>query len=293
MVSPARRRDAVAYLVRRHRVSQRRACRLVGQHRSTQRYAGVPGDFELRLVKEMNELAVEYPRYGYRRVHALLVDRGWAINRKRVERLWRLEGHRVPPRRMSRPGAKAGGGAENSAWNLPALRPGHVWSYDFLGARTHNGGPLRVLNIVDEFTRECKAAHVARRIGARDVRRVLDELFAHQPRPAIIRSDNGREFIAEAVTGFLAESGVLAAFIEKGSPQQNCYVERFNGSMRDELLNGEEFHSVLEARVVIGEWVELYNNVRPHRGLGMKTPAQFAKESRADSANNVGAEGGA
>jgi transposase InsO family protein len=292
MVSPARRRDAAAYLVRRHRISQRRACRLVEQHRSTQRYAGVPGDFELRLVKAMNTLADRHPRYGYRRVHALLVADGWAINRKRVERLWRLEGHRVPPRRTKTSGQKALGGAENAIWNLPALRPNHVWSYDFMGSRTREGGPLRILNVVDEFTRECKACVVARNIGARDVQAALEKVFARQGRPAIMRSDNGREFIAQTTIEWLADHGVRPAFVEKASPQQNSYVERFNGTMRDELLNGEEFDSVTEARVLITAWVDLYNTQRPHRGLGMRTPAQFAKDERTASATKGRAKGG-
>ena len=168
MVSPIRRRDAVAFLVRRHRVSERRACKVVGQHRSTQRYAPVPGDFEQRLIRDMRQLAEAHPRWGYRRVHVLLVEAGWAVNLKRVERLWRLEGLRVPDRNKHT--AKKGGGSDaNSAWALPAIRPNHVWSYDFVAARTVDGGPLRILNIVDEFTREAVASHVARSIGAREV----------------------------------------------------------------------------------------------------------------------------
>jgi transposase InsO family protein len=275
MVSPIRRRDAVAFLVRRHKVSERRACQVVGQHRSTQRYVAVPGDFEVRLVKAMRQLAEEHPRWGYRRIHVLLVDAGWPVNLKRVERLWRLEGLRVPDRNKHR-ATKGGGSDANSAWALPAVRPNHVWSYDFVAARTVDGGPLRILNIVDEFTREAVASHVARSIGARDVVKVLDKTFAGRATPAIIRSDNGREFTAATVVDWLTDRGVTAAFIEKASPQQNCYVERFNGSMRDELLDGELFHSVVEARVVIGQWLEIYNHSRPHRGLGMMTPAAFA-----------------
>ena len=278
MVSPARRRDAVAYLCRRHKVSERRACRVVGQHRSTQRYVARSGDFELRLVKSMNELAARFPRYGYRKVHALLVAEGWAINRKRVERLWRLEGHRVPPQKSRNGGQKALGTADNAAWNLPALAPDHVWSYDFITIRTVDGGPLRVLNIVDEFTRECVGFHVAGSIGAGEVRRVLERVFTKRGTPLIIRSDNGREFIAESLITWLGERNVMPAFVEKGSPQQNCFVERFNGTMRRELIHGELFHSVTEARVVIADWIELYNNVRPHRGLGMKTPAAYAAD---------------
>jgi transposase InsO family protein len=281
MVSPARRRDAVAYLCRRRKVSERRACKVVGQHRSTQRYTAAAGDFELRLVAAMNKMAERYPRYGYRKVHALLVTDGWAVNRKRIERLWRLEGHRVPPTKAKHSGKKSFGDGENSAWNLPAVHPDHVWSYDFVTARTADGGPLRVLNIVDEFTRECVSAHVARNIGAREVQRVLERAFASRGRPRIIRSDNGREFIADTLVSWLKDQGVRPAFIAKASPQQNCYVERFNGTMRRELLDGELLHSVTEARVVIGDWVELYNHIRPHRGLRMRTPARFASEQRA------------
>ena len=297
MVSPARRRDAVSYLCRRHKVSERRACQVVGQHRSTQRYAAVPSDFESQLVKAMNAFAATYPRYGYRRVHSLLVEDGWAINRKRVERLWRLEGHKVPPIRKKRWGNDASGISDNSAWNLPSIAPRHVWSYDFVAARTRDGGPLRILNVVDEFTRECVGVHVARNIGARDVQRFLEQLFKTRGRPTIVRSDNGREFSADLLVDWLTERGVTAAFIAKGSPQENCYVERFNGSMRDELLNGEEFHSVTEARVVIGQWVEIYNTIRPHRGLAMKTPAAFAASWRPPDATtrptyDVGKKGG-
>lgn len=275
MVSPIRRRDAVAFLVRRHHVSERRACKVIGQHRSTQRYVPVPGDFEKRLITSMRAHAEAHPRWGYRRIHALLVAEGWSVNVKRVHRLWVLEGLRVPARRKHR-GQKAGGTDANSAWALPALRPNHVWSYDFVAARTIDGAPLRILNIVDEFTREAVASHVARSIGAREVIRVLEQVFATRGKPTIIRSDNGREFIAATVVNWLADHGVSAAFIAKASPQQNCYVERFNGSMRDELLDGELFHTVLEAQVVISEWIIGYNSSRPHRGLGMMTPAAFA-----------------
>jgi putative transposase len=204
-VSPTRRRDAVAFLVRRHHVSERRACRVVGAHRSTHRYVAVPGDLEQRLIKAMHQHAELHPRWGYRRVHALLVEEGWPVNVKRVHRLWVLEGLMVPKARKHR-GQKAIGGESNSAWALPAVRPNHVWSYDFVAARTADGAPLRILNIVDEFTREAVASHVARSIGARDITRVL--------------------------------GCVTAAFVAKASPQQNCYVERFNGSMRDEAAQG-------------------------------------------------------
>lgn len=224
MVSPARRRDAVAYLCRRHKVSKRPAFRVVGQHRSTQRYTARSSDFEARLVVEMNALAERHPRFGYRAIHALLVEQGWKINKKRVERLWRLEGHRVPPVRKKRWGNDASGVDANAAWNLPAVRPNHVWSLDFIAERTADGAPVRILNVIDEFTRRCVGAHVARSIGARDVRRVLERLFAANGAPAILRSDNGREFSADVLVDWLVEHGVTAAFVAKASPQQNCYV---------------------------------------------------------------------
>lgn len=283
MVSPKRRRDAVCYLRRRHPVSERRACRVVGQHRSTHRYRAVQPELEQRLVKRMNELATRHPRYGYRRIWALLRGEGFEVNRKRIERLWRLEGHRVPPARK-RHGQKAVGGAQNAPWNLAAAAANDVWSYDFLHTRTARGTKVKVLNVVDEHTRRALGTRVAGAIGARDVIAFLDKLFERHGRPKLLRSDNGREFISETLAEWLAERGVCQAFIEKGSPQQNAFVERFNGTMRDEVLNGESFHSVLEARVVIEAWLTEYNELRPHRGLGMQTPKAFYEASRVGSA---------
>jgi putative transposase len=280
-VSPARRRDAVRFLVRKRRVSERRACQLIGQHRSTQRYRPQPPELELRLVRRMNELAAVHPRYGYRRVWALLRTEGFQVNRKRVERLWRLEGHRVPPRRSQASGKRAHGTAENASWNRPASHPNDVWSYDFMSGVTRNGHSFRILNIVDEHTRLAMGCRVARSIGAGDVIAELEGLFERHGKPAVLRSDNGREFIAETLTGWLDQQGVKTAFIEKGSPQQNPFVERFNGTMRDEVLNGEEFDNLIEARVVISDWVNRYNTERPHRGLGMMTPLQYATDWRA------------
>ena len=281
-MSPARRRAAVSFLVKRRRVSERRACKVVGQHRSTQRYARLPAEYELRLVARMNELAAVHPRYGYRRIWALLRNEGWRVNRKRIERLWRLEGHRVPPRRSQASGKRAQGAAEHAIWNLPATAPNHVWSYDFMGGRTRDGASLRILNVVDEYTRLAVGCRVARSIGAGEVRPSWRAL-RNGTAPRLLRSDNGREFIPASLGEWLAEQRVQTVFIEKGSPQQNAFVERFNGSMRDELLNGEEFDSLLEARVVIATWVEQYNTLRPHRGLGMMTPAAFATASKAGS----------
>jgi putative transposase len=275
MVSPARRRAAAEYLVRRHGISERRACALVGQHRSTQRYRALVPLEEAALVRAMNARAAAHPRWGYRAVWMLLRQDGWAVNRKRIERLWRLEGHRLPPRRRS--GRRAQGSGENSSLNRPALAVNHIWSYDFVSARTRRSGPIRILNVVDEFTRRSLGSCVSRSIGAAAVVRHLTKLFDTHGRPAAIRSDNGREFIATSVVSWLAEQGVVAVFIEKASPQQNPFVERFNGTMRRDLLDVEEFDSVLEARVLVDAWNLEYNTERPHRGLGFMTPLAFAR----------------
>jgi transposase InsO family protein len=282
MVSPSRRRDAVRYLVRRHRVSERRACKLLDQHRSTQRYVSAPPEFELQLVAMMNALAERHPRCGYRRVWALLRGEGFVVNRKRIERLWRLEGHRVPPRSGPQ-GQRARGTAAGAAWALSATGPNDVWSYDFVAARTQDGLPIRILNVVDEHTRRCLGSRVGRQLGARDVAAFLEQLFETHGRPKTLRSDNGREFIAATLADWLTEQRVGQVFIEKGMPQQNAYVERFNGTMRDEVLNGETFHSVLEARVVIAAWIVEYNTLRPHCGLGYQTPAAFFESITAGS----------
>ncbi len=199
-------------------------------------------------------------------VCTLLRGEGWTVNRKRVERLWRLEGLRVPPRRTMASGKKAMGLAVNAIWNLASTRPNQIWSYDFMGSRLRNGGALRILNIVDEFTREALASRVDRSIGASNVQAELERLLRERGKPETLRSDNGREFIATTLVTWLAEQGVTAVFIEKGSPQQNAFVERFNGTMRDELLNGEQFDNLLEAQVVIGSWRAEYNQRDPIEG---------------------------
>ena len=254
---------------------------MVGQFRSTQRYVIVPSDFEDRLVKAMHVHAQAHPRWGSRKICELLVDDGWPVNHKRIERLWRAEGLRVPPRRRNRPGGKGIGEAGNSAWERPAIRPDHIWSYDFVSLRTVDGRPLRLLNVVDEYTRRGVGFDIARSIGARRVKTALERLFHEHGRPELLRSDNGREFVAAELVSWLGEQGVTAVQVAKASPQQNCYVERFNGVMRDELLDGELFHSVLEGKVVVDRYYDEYNNERPHRGLGMMTPAAFHRAERA------------
>ena len=266
--------------MRRYKISERRACKVVGQHRATQRYKGIEPKVEEKLIAEMNRIATAHPRWGYRMVGRILRNRGWVVNEKKVERLWRQEGHKVPPRRSKDTGKRSFGAAENSSWNRPADGPNHTWSYDFVSCRTSRGSAFRILNVVDEFTRIALGSKVSRTIGALEVVATLQKLFEEHGKPKVIRSDNGREFIAATVVEWLAEQGVKPAFIEKGSPQQNPFVERFNGTMRNELLNGEQFDSLLEARVMIAAWIEEYNTQRPHRGLGMMTPFEFANRRK-------------
>jgi putative transposase len=224
----------------------------------------------------MVELATQYGRYGYRRVAALLRDEGFAVNHKRVERLWRREGLKVPQRQPKRRRLWLGDG---SCVRLRPARPGHVWSYDFVKCRTSDGRAFRLLAVIDEFTRECLAIGVARRITADDVLDRLSELFILRGVPAHIRSDNGPEFAATAVRGWLGKLGVTTLFIEPGSPWENGYVESFNGKLRDELLNAELFDTLLEAKVLVERWRRAYNTVRPHSALGYRPPAPEARLS--------------
>jgi transposase InsO family protein len=264
-------------LIRKHKVSERRACRVVGQHRSSNRYTPRASDFEEKLVARMVKLAEENPKWGYRMIHGLLVEEGWGVNKKRIERLWRREGLQVPPSKVKSSGQKARGEESNSIWKLPPQYRNHIWTYDFIKRRTSDGRPFRVLNVVDEFTRVALGSHVARSIGAKSVQQHLEKLFAKHGRPTLIRADNGREFIADSLLDWLGEQQVRGVFIAKASPWQNGYGERFNGTMERELFGHEVYHSVLEVQHVVDEWTDKYNHVRPHRSLGGQTPAAYAK----------------
>jgi len=275
MVSPTRRRDAAEYLQRRFKVSERRACKVVDQWRSTNRHKAASSEFEQRLLKRLHELASQHPQEGYKTIHGRLRLDGWMVNPKRIGRLWRLEGLQQPIRQAS--GKRAQGASENAVWQRRAEWPDHVWAYDFVTGRTSDGRAFRVLNIFDEFTREVVHCEIHRNIGSRRVQLVLAELFARKGRPGMIRSDNGRELIATELTSWIAGQGVECAFIEKGRPNQNGYVERFNGLMRRHVLDVEIFHSLLEARVVLGDWVTGYNTTRPHGAIGKIPPTTFRK----------------
>jgi len=246
---------------------------VLGQSRATQRrQAHVPDD-EPKLVRRMAELAVGYGRYGYRRVAALLGSEGFAVNHKRVERLWRREGLKVPSRQPRRRRLWLNDG---SCVRLRPAHKDHVWSYDFVACRTSDGRPLRLLNLIDEFTRECLSIDVARRLGSDDVLERLTDLFVRRGVPGYLRSDNGSEFTATAAREWLAKVGVKTLYIEPGSPWENGYVESFNGKLRDELLNAEVFDTMLEAKVLIERWRVRYNTVRPHSSLGYRPPAPEA-----------------
>ena len=251
-------------------VSERRACRVLGQYRSTQRKVPQTPDDEVALTADMIELARQYGRYGYRRITKMLRTVGWSVNKKRVERLWRREGLKVPTKQPKRGRLWLNDG---SCIRLRAERPDHVWSYDFVADRTHNGKAYRMLCIIDEFTREALAIRVARRLNSTDVIEALCDLFIVRGIPAHIRSDNGPEFIAAALREWIAAVGAKTAYIEPGSPWENGYVESFNGTLRDELLNGEIFYTLAEAKIVIEQWRRHYNTVRPHSSLGYKPPA--------------------
>ena len=238
-----------------------------------QRYEPKESDDETVLRERIISLAREYGRYGYRRITAMLRAEGWRVNHKRVERIWRQEGLRVPKKQPKRGRLWLN---EGSCVRLRPERPNHVWAYDFVFDRTHNGRALKILTVVDEYSRECLGIEVARKLTSRDVLRVLAKLMLRYGVPDHIRSDNGPEFVAKMVRRWLSRLNVKTLFIEPGSPWENGYVESFNGKLRDELLNGEIFYMLTEAKVLIEMWRRHYNQVRPHSSLGYRPPAPEA-----------------
>ncbi len=255
-------------------ISERRACRVLGQARSTQRHCRKTPSDEERLRERIVALATQYGRYGYRRITALLHTEEWRVNHKRVERIWREEGLKVPQKQPKRKRLWLNDG---SCIRLRPERKDHVWSYDILSTRTHDGCLIRILTIIDEYTRECLSIVVARNIASQDVLDKLTDLFVERGIPEYIRSDNGPEFTAKAVREWLSRVGVKTLFIEPGSPWENGYIESFNGKLRDELLNGEIFTTLFEAQVLIENWKREYNQVRPHSSLGYRAPAPEAQ----------------
>jgi transposase InsO family protein len=244
---------------------------VLGQHRSTQRRIPTGPDDEERLTADIVELARQYGRYGYRKIAELLrTTAGWVVNDKRVERIWRREGLKVPAKQPKRSRLWL---ADGSCLRLRAERPNHVWSYDFVEDRTHEGRKYRMLNIIDEFTHECLAIRIDRKLKSVDVIDVLSDLFILRGVPERLRSDNGPEFVAKAVQDWIAAVGAKAAYIAPGSPWENGFIESFNARLRDELLDGEIFYSLAEARIVVESWRRHYNAKRPHASLGYKPPA--------------------
>jgi transposase InsO family protein len=265
----------VEHVVNHLGIAERRACRVLGQSRMTQRYLPQVRDDEEPLTRRIVELAALYGRYGTPRITAMLRSEQWRVNHKRVERIWRGAGLKVPRRQPRRGRLWFNDG---SCIRLRPEHKDHVWAYDFVTARTHDGRSFRMLTLVDEFTRECLAIDVARQLKSDDVLERLAWLFCTRGVPEHIRSDNGSEFTAKAVREWLAKVGVKTLYIEPGSPWENGYVESFNGKLRDELLNGEIFYSLKEAKVLIERWREHYNRIRPHSSLGYRPPAPEAIE---------------
>ena len=254
-------------------VSERRACRVLRQPRSTQWYTPTVPEDEAALTEAVVQLAGGFGRYGYRRITALLRREGWTVNHKRVERIWRREGLKVPSRQPKRGRLWLNDG---SCVRLRPLHRNHVWAYDIVATRTHDGRAVRILVVLDEFTRECLAIRVGRHLKADDVLHCLSELFVWRGVPEHIRSDNGPEFTANVVRSWLGKVGAKTLFIEPGSPWENGYVESFNGKLRDELLDREIFSTLKEVAVLTEDWRQIYNRIRPHSALGYRTPVPEA-----------------
>jgi transposase InsO family protein len=252
------------------KASERKVCATVGQNRSTQRYTSSVNTYAVLLREAVINYASEYGRYGYRAITDLLRMDGWGINYKRVERIWRQEGLQIPAKHRPRKRLWLNDGS------CVRLRPewkNHVWAYDFVQCRTANGKAFRVLVVIDEYSRECLALHVARKIKSEQVMHVLADLFLTHGMPDNIRSDNGPEFVAVALKKWFANLQVQTQYIAPGSPWENGYCESFNGKFRDKLLDGEVFMSLKEAEIVIEHWRNHYNTRRPHRSLGGRPPA--------------------
>lgn len=254
----------------RFQVSERVACGLAGQSRSVQRYQPLVRADEDQLTQAIIRLAAQHGRYGYRRITALLQGEGWRVSKDRVQRIWRREGLKVPKKHLPRARLWL---TDGSCIRLRPEYANHVWSYDFVSARTHDGRGLRLLTLIDEFTRQSLAIIVARRLNSWNVIETLADVMLQYGVPKFIRSDNGPEMTADIVRQWLPKVGSTTLYIEPGSPWENGYNESFNGKLRDECLNGEIFYSLKEAQVVIEQWRQHYNTKRPHSSLGYRPPA--------------------
>jgi putative transposase len=279
VVTPTQQRAAAEYLRQQYGISQRRAGAVLDRARSTLRYTPQDHPEDKPLIRAIKRLARKHLRWGYRRIHVLLEREGWTVNLKRVHRLWRELGLRRPVRR--RPAQKLGpktGTSANSCVNQPARFKNDVWTYDFIADRTADGRTLKWLTLVDEYTRECLALQVDYSLTGADVRGVLARVIGRRGGPKRIRSDNGSEFICEALSNWLPARGAEPIPVAPGSPWENGFIESFNSRFRDEFLEMEEFESAADAKEK-GEWFRReYNAIRPHSSLDYKTPLQYSEE---------------
>ncbi len=276
-MSPSRRRLAVEMLQVRLGLSQRRACQITGQHRSVQRRRPAVPDPDRDLRAALRSFAAAHPRWGYRRAQVVLARDGHHHNRKKIQRLWREEGLRVPPKRRKR---QRLGDSATPAARLRAERIDQVWALDYQFDVTAAGRILKVLHVVDEYTRESLSDLVGYSIDADATVAVLDKIAAVRGVPEYIRCDNGPELTANALRDWCRFTSTQTSYIDPGSPWQNPWVESYGARMRDELLAIEQFGSLLEAQVLVADWRQEYNNYRPHSALGMRTPAEFARTCR-------------
>jgi len=268
VVTVERKREAVVFL-KTKQISERRSCQLILLARSTCQYR-IKREPDEAFENQVKELAVAHPRYGYRRVHALLRRRGQKINRKRVVRVWQKFDLQVPRSKKARKRMR-----ESQPIMPKASRPNEIWTYDFVFDRDAAGRRLKLLTVMDEFTREGLAIRVGRSFKARQVKEVLRGIGAKRGYPEFLRSDNGSEFIAGIIKEFLVENNIKAAYIEPGSPWQNGKGESFNGKFRDECLSMEIFGNWREAEIIAEQWRKFYNGERPHSSLGYQTPDEF------------------
>jgi putative transposase len=278
-VTPTQQRTAATYLADHYEVSQRRICRVMGRSRSSIRYRGRPRAGEPALTKEIKRIARRFPRYGYRRAHAMLTRGGFKANIKRVRRLWGALGLRRPVRlRKPRKFGPKPGTSANSCVQQPARFKNDVWTCDFIHDRTNEGRPLKWLTLVDEYTRECLVLHAGASLTGADVRRIVSGVVGRRGAPTRIRSDNGSEFVCVALTGWLTGMGAEPIPVAAGSPWENGYIESFHSRLRDEFLEREEFESVADARARAKWFRREYNTVRPHSSLNYATPREFSQE---------------
>ncbi len=283
-MSPARRREAVEHLETSHEVSERRACTVSGQHRSTQRYARQESKEEKILLEDMSRLVQENPRSGCRVITAYLRAQGWRVNYKRVHRLWKREGFKVPRKARKK---RAIGDSSNACDKRRATAINDVWTWDFIHDRLTDGRALKCFVMVDEFTRECLALDMRRSFTADNVLDVLTKLMGERGAPKHIRSDNGSEFIAKEIAKWLDTFDVESLYIAPGAPWQNGYIESFNSRFRDEFLEMNYFSTVNEARQLAETWKEKYNTKRPHSSLNYLPPKTFAERCRVPGSTSL------